>query len=494
MAIFNFKQAPLKLATLAVCGVFIVGCSDDDDDPAPVSMSSMMGSSEASSSSEAVAMNIVEVAAANGSFTLLLDAATRAGIANALIDNSNLTVFAPTDAAFEKAGITADVLAGMSEEDLASLANTLTYHVHPGDTPVLAEAALMLSGERIPMFTQGMDKAILTVVGEGENAKLFINNAQVIIPDVMASNGVIHVIDNVIMPPMQTLATGSTITQVVQAAAADADAPEFTRLLAEVAEANLATALGEAGERTVFAPNDAAFAKLGDNADITADVLLYHVIPDNIDSLAAFNSQGASPATAQMDTVDVNLVDGHLYVNASKVIGTDVITDNGIIHTIDTVLLPPVAETVTAAVLADNSFSELRNLLGLAALLPDGTSLTDALMDTTASYTVFAPTNAAFAEFAMTDTYTALASDPEALRDALLYHVFAGKRIFSPEAIAASGGALPMLANGSVNVELREGEGLFINNAKVEATDILTGNGVVHRVDAVILPPADSAQ
>lgn len=461
---------PSKIAAALACAALIVGCSDDDD-PAPTYMPSSQMSSMASSSA-AMEMNIVDTAAADGRFTLLLKAATDAGIANALIDNSDLTVFAPTDDAFLKAGITAEAIDAMSTEELADLADVLTYHVFAGGE-VDAATALTLSGEKRAMFN--MDEVIFTVVGDA----LFVNNAKVIVPDVMASNGIIHAIDTVIMPPMPTT-VDATITGAVVAT------DSFSRLEDEVVAAELVDTLSDANiDYTVFAPNNDAFAKLGDGIVGNADVLLYHVIPSPVDSLAAFNSNGQSPETAGGDTVDINIVNGDLYVNASKVIGTDIMLNNGIVHTVDTVIMPPVADTVADVVINNDDFSTLETLLGSAGLVDD-------LQTDGATFTVFAPTNAAFTALSNDDpdTFAAVQSNNELLVNVLLYHVFADKRIFSPEAIAASGGSLAMMNNAGVDVELRD-DGLYINEAKIETTDILTRNGVIHVIDAVLIPPTD---
>ena len=471
----QFKGNPLKIAAALTCAALIVGCSDDDD-PAPTYSPSSQMSSMASSSA-AMEMNIAETATANGSFSILLKAATEAGLGNILSETPGLTVFAPTDDAFLKAGIDAAAIDAMSTEEINNLAEVLKYHVYVGaDGAVDATTALTLGGARVDMFSDGDAEAIFTVLGES----LFINNAKVIIPDVMATNGIIHVIDTVIMPPMPTTIE-TTIAGAVQAT------DSFSRLLAEVDTAGLVPTLSDANiDYTVFAPNNDAFAKIGDDVIGDRDILLYHVIPSPVDSLAAFNSNGQSVATAAAgDTVDVNIVNGDLYVNASKVIGTDIMLDNGIVHTVDTVIMPPVADTVADVVINNEDFSTLEVLVGSAGLVDD-------LQTEGASFTVFAPTDAAFTALSNSNAelYAELQTNSMLLESALLYHVFDQKRVFSPEAIAASGGSLMMMNGAEVAVELRE-DGLYINDSKVETTDILTRNGVIHVIDAVLIPPMD---
>lgn len=461
---------PIKALVTLSCAAILAGCSDDD--PAPLmSPNNTMSSVVGTSSSAAVAMNIVETAQADGRFTILLKAATDAGIANGLIDNNNLTVFAPTDDAFIKAGISAATINTMNTIELEHLAEVLKYHVFAGGE-VDAATALTLSGEKRAMLNN--DDVIFTVAGDN----LFVNNAKVIVPDVKASNGIIHAIDTVIMPPMPTT-VDATITGAVVAT------ESFSRLEDEVVAANLASTLDDATlNYTVFAPNDDAFAKLGTGIVGNSNVLLYHVLSGEVESLAAFNSNGQSLTTVGGDTVDINIVNGDLYVNASKIIGTDIMLNNGIVHTVDTVILPPRADTVADIVINDDNFSTLETLLGNAGLV-------GALQDESATFTVFAPTNAAFTALSNNDpdTFAAVQSDNDLLTSVLLYHVLNKKRIFSPEAIAASGSTLEMMNEAEVSVALRD-DGLYINESKIETTDILTRNGVIHVIDTVLIPPA----
>ena len=184
---------------------------------------------------------------------------------------------------------------------------------------------------------------------------LYVNDdSKVIIPDIDASNGVVHVVDTVILGPWPRTAepaapaapaapSGNTI---VDLAIADG---RFTTLVAAVVAADLAGALS-GGEWTVFAPTDAAFAKLGLNADNVAsaftkaeltDILLYHAIPGEITSFKAKTLLG-DVTMANGQKAGLKFFMGSLYVNDdSKVIIADIDASNGVIHAVDTVILGP---------------------------------------------------------------------------------------------------------------------------------------------------------
>jgi transforming growth factor-beta-induced protein len=256
---------------------------------------------------------IVDIAAGDGRFTSLVAAVTKAGLVDALSGAGPLTVFAPTDQAFSAAlmrlGKTLDEL---SAEELEPI---LTYHVLSGavkSSDLRAGPVKTLSG-------------ITAFVSTEDGAK--INGANVVSADLLAGNGVIHVIDAVILPP--NLAEAATL------------AGGFDSLLGAVTSAGLAETLAMPGANlTVFAPNDAAFAKLSavPGGDALKNVLLYHVVAGEVLSTDLKAGSVASLLTGKSITVD--LASG-VRVNDAQVIAADVVTTNGVIHVIDTVLIPP---------------------------------------------------------------------------------------------------------------------------------------------------------
>ena len=129
------------------------------------------------------------------------------------------------------------------------------------------------------------------------------------------------------------------------------EAGNFTTLVAALQAADLVATLKGPGPFTVFAPTDAAFAKLpagtveallNDKAALSA-ILTYHVVPGRVTAGQIVSANGAKPATVNGKTVDVVVRDGMVYVNGAQVTTADIRASNGIIHVIDTVLLPPAA-------------------------------------------------------------------------------------------------------------------------------------------------------
>jgi transforming growth factor-beta-induced protein len=182
---------------------------------------------------------------------------------------------------------------------------------------------------------------------------VYINDAMVILPDVAASNGVIHVVDSVILPPSKT------ITDIVVESAGMEEDAEFTVLLAAVSEAGLAETLAGEGPFTVFAPTDAAFAAALEALGITAEdllasedltnILLYHVVGgeealysnDVAAALADAGEDGLMVETLNGASFTVTADDEGIYIDGAKIIMTDILASNGVIHVIDAVILPP---------------------------------------------------------------------------------------------------------------------------------------------------------
>lgn len=310
---------------------------------------------------------IVDIAVADGRFTTLVAAVTYTGLAEAL-SGGEWTVFAPTDAAFAKLGLNADNIdEAFSEEELTDI---LLYHAL--DSRVDSAAAFGSLGD----ITMANGKLAGLKAFEGD---LYVNDdSKVIIPDIFASNGVIHVVDTVILPPWprdevaeeaveEEVAVGGEAAEMMvveepEAEETEAAAPSgntivdiavadgrFDTLVAAVTYAGLAEALS-GGEWTVFAPTDDAFAKLDLNADnITSafseeeltDILLYHVIEGSVDKATAVASVG-DITMANGQKAGLKVFEGELYVNDdSKVIIADIFADNGVIHVVDTVILGP---------------------------------------------------------------------------------------------------------------------------------------------------------
>ena len=276
--------------------------------------------------------NLVEVADKAGTFQTLLTAAKAAGLAHTLQEEGPFTVFAPTDDAFAKLPKhTLDDL--LNPENKEKLATILKYHVLAGKVTaknaVQVESTNTLSGESVTISIR--------------DGRLTVNDATVILNDVEASNGIIHVIDSVLMPPKPK--------NIVETAAATGN---FKTLLAAVEAAGLVETLQGHGPFTVFAPSDKAFTKLGketlasllkpENKDKLQAILKYHVVPgrlsvDDIEHLKVIKTAQGAEVRVKVDPF-ADPGPG-LAINQSNVISGDIDAANGIIHVIDQVLMPP---------------------------------------------------------------------------------------------------------------------------------------------------------
>ncbi|NCF65235.1 MAG: hypothetical protein GWP61_04625 [Chloroflexi bacterium] len=319
--------------------------------------------------------SIVEIAVNDGRFDTLVAAVVATDLADAL-SGGEWTVFAPTDDAFAKLGLDAsNVASAFSKEDLTDI---LLYHAIPAS--VSSAQAKTLLGD----VTMANGK----IAGlKYFDDSLWVNDdSRVIIEDIMAVNGTIHVVDNVILPPWPRVAedaememsTATEMTETEMAAEETVDveaggaemmseesssaAPSsnsiaaiaiqdgrFDTLVAAVVATDLAGALS-GGEWTVFAPTDDAFAKLGLDASNVAsafskeeltDILLYHVLTDSVSSAEAKANLG-NITMANGQIAGLKYFDDSLWVNDdSRVIIENIIADNGTIHVVDNVILGP---------------------------------------------------------------------------------------------------------------------------------------------------------
>jgi uncharacterized surface protein with fasciclin (FAS1) repeats len=270
---------------------------------------------------------IVDIAVEDGRFTTLVAALQAAGLAETLAGEGPFTVFAPTDDAFAALpeGTVEALLA-----DIPQLTSILLYHVVSGKV-MASDVANLESAETL----QGQPVAISVDGGE-----VGINDAKVLITDIQADNGVIHVIDSVLLPASEE-AMSKTIVDIA------AEDGRFTTLVAALQAAGLAETLAGEGPFTVFAPTDDAFAALPEGtvdallADIPqlTDILLYHVVSGNVKAADVVNMESAE--TLQGQPLAISVDGGEVGVNEAQVLITDIQAANGVIHVIDAVLLPP---------------------------------------------------------------------------------------------------------------------------------------------------------
>ena len=473
-------------------------------------------------------------AAGTGIHDSLVAALTQADLVTTLQGTGPFTVFAPTDQAFAYAGI--DLTTFDTDEENATLVDILTYHVVSGK---------VMSTD----LTDGMEAAALnqdTLTFSVSSSEVKVNDAVVTLADVESSNGVIHVIDKVLMPPADPV--------YVDIPATAQSTGVHTALVAALSQANLVATLQGEGPFTVFAPTDQAFTDAGidlstfdtpeENATL-ADILLYHVYA------------GAVPASAVTDGLAVTMVngdkasftvgtDGSVSVGDATVTSADVQTSNGIIHVIDKVLMPPAGEIcynmvshtivpgatnlicnsymyvenytmggqtitgcyntvthavsdVSAAICGAYMWTPAVNLAMTAGATTIHTSLVAALtaadLVTTLSgdteYTVFAPSDDAFAAAGIDLDSFDTPEEIAVLTDILLYHVVAGTTLSTDLAE----GMTTVSAANSDDLTIHVADGAVMVGtamANVTLADVPASNGVIHVIDQVLMPPADA--
>ncbi|TWU48864.1 Immunogenic protein MPT70 precursor [Rubripirellula tenax] len=262
------------------------------------------------------------------------------------------------------------------------------------------------------------------------------------------------------------------------------DAGAFNTLVAAVKAAGLVETLSGAGPFTVFAPTDEAFANLPagtvetllkpENKAQLVSVLTYHVVPGRVPASAVVGLKGAKTVNGQRVNIASN--DAGVTVDSANVVQTDIQCSNGIIHVVDSVLLP---ESGTIVDVASNtgSFGTLLAAANAAGLVPT--------LSGDGPLTVFAPTEEAFSALPKGTVASLLQPGNEGkLADILKYHVVAG-RVYSEDALALT--SAPTVAGPSIAITLTDG-GANVNNARLLQTDIDASNGVIHVIDRVLLP------
>jgi transforming growth factor-beta-induced protein len=430
---------------------------------------------------------IVDIAAGNEDFSTLVAAVQNAGLVDTLKGEGPFTVFAPTDEAFAKlpAGTLDELLANPEE-----LKNILLFHVVPGK--VMAADVLKMDGKNADTALEGKQIAISI---DGDKVKLN-DSANVVATDIVASNGVIHVIDSVILPPADEAMAEMPMADkdIVDTAIANGN---FNTLVAAVQAAGLVDTLKGEGPFTVFAPTDEAFAKLpaGTLDELLANpedlkaILLYHVVPGKVMAADVVALDGKSADTA-LEGKQINVaIDGDkvLLNDSANVIATDVAATNGLIHVIDSVILPPTDEAMADMDLVDTAVADGRFTTLAAAL--QAANLVDTLKGE-GPFTVFAPTDEAFAKLPA-GTVEALLKDIPQLTNILLYHVVPGN-VMAADVVGLDGKSVDTALEGSQLAIKVDGDKVILNdNVMVVITDVQASNGVIHVIDAVLLPPAE---
>lgn len=314
------RNAHWRLLLTLSLALGVAGCpTDSDDDDSATDDDDSVGDDD-----DAVTSSIYDIASGSEDFETLTAAIDAAGLDGTLDDDSAgpLTVFAPTDAAFEAlpAGLLGTLL-----DDTNLLTSILTYHVVDGavnaETVVTLDSATTLQGEDIAI--------------DASNGVVLNGSVTVTMTDIEATNGIVHVIDAVLVPPSIELPVDLVDTAV---------AAGFTELAAALTATDLVETLKGEGPFTVFAPTDEAFeAVAGVTAGLTTqqltDVLLYHVVSGEVDAETVVTLDTAT--TVQGEDISIDTSNGVVLNGNAEVTMTDVKASNGIIHVIDAVILPP---------------------------------------------------------------------------------------------------------------------------------------------------------
>ena len=417
-------------------------------------------------------VDIPSVAVGTGVHTALVAALTKADLVSTLQGDGPFTVFAPTDQAFTDAGIDLDSFS--TDEEIATLADILTYHVVAGSV-----LSTDLEDKTTTTAVNG-DSLAFAVDADG----VMVNDANVVSADVLASNGVVHVIDKVLMPPIEIEPDIPTVA---------ARTGVHTALVAALTQADLVATLQGDGPFTVFAPTDDAFAAAGidlttfdTDEEIAAlvDILLFHVYSGAVNAADVTDGLTVTMVNGDEATFTVS-TDGTVMVGDATVTSADVIASNGVIHVIDEVLMPPADLGDIPTVAAG---TEIHTSL-VAAVVQAG------LLETLQSegpFTLFAPTDEAFAAAGIDLAALDTPEGKETLANILLYHVVPGE-IMSAD--LTDGKSNVTTANGDLLlVYVSDVLGVMVGDgvAMVTLADVPASNGVIHVIDKVLTPPADN--
>ncbi|GGW95547.1 fasciclin domain-containing protein [Salegentibacter mishustinae] len=406
-------------------------------------------------------------------------------------DPAPFTVFAPTNTAFTNV-LDELELADLDDIPADLLSSILSYHVVAGSN-VRAEDLtdqMMVETLETGSFTINLGENVTITDENGRTATIVATNVQ-------ANNGVIHVLDTVILPENEAIEIETnTIADFV------AGNEDYSSLLAALEATGLTSTFTGTDDYTVFAPNNAAFtAFLNENGfngldevpvDLLTQVLLNHVQMGEIMSTELTTgyipSMAVWGASEEPLSMYINTDDGVMINGVSSVTTADVEVDNGVIHAVDAVIGLP---NITTFATADPNF----DILVQALTREDSFTFVETLMmsEDPAPFTVFAPINDAFVDLLDELELGALADIPtETLEATLAYHVVTGANVRSGD--LTDDMDVTTLEGGDFTVNLGDNVTITDENertATVIAADVQATNGVIHALDTVLLPAAD---
>lgn len=456
----NFKRL-LMLFLIVGLTTFFTACEDNDSDPTPE-------------------LDIVELARTVPSLSTLVTAIETAGLATTLKEPGPYTVFAPSNAAFENLpdGVLQDLL---DNPDI--LEQVLLYHVVSGK--VMSEQVTTGS---VPTLLNGQS---LDIVVDGTTITLN-GLSTVVAKDAEASNGVVHIINEVLIPPTIELPKDN-IVEIVSAKEELSTLEEALTLFPD-----LINTLSSDGTLTVFAPTNDAFDALLQSIgqtelsnvpeSVIRNLLEYHVI-STAAIMSSDLSNGATATTVSGEDVTVEINSNGIFISGAMVTTADIEASNGIIHIVDAVMINPSIEPIVGTIVAPAYFSKDFTILITAVLAADPSILTTLLGDGPSSngMTLFAPTNDAFSAAGITEL-----PPRETLNAVLTYHVIDGT-VMAADLPATSSSAAEITTLGGIFYLSNKGgdAGVYINGStQVVTTDIEASNGVTHVINRTLLSPS----
>lgn len=407
---------------------------------------------------------VVDIIVGSENHTTLAAAVGAAGLVETLNAGGPFSVFAPTDDAFDL--LPEGTVESLIADTTGALAALLTHHVSGGST----------------LSTDLYDGMMITTVAgtelmvSSDSNGVYIDGAMVTVADLTADNGVVHVINAVLLPDAEV--ESNTVVDIIVGSS------DHTILAAAAVAAGLVETLSGDGSFTVFAPTDEAFALLPEGlvASLLEDptgqlttILMHHVYGGT--ALSTDLTDGMMVTTLAETELEVTIDSTGVYIGGAMVVTANLTADNGVVHVIDAVLVP-VEDTTTVVDIIVNSpdHTTLEAAVGAAGLVET--------LSGDGPFTVFAPTDAAFALLPEGLVATLLEDPSGQLTTILTHHVYAGSALSTD---LYDGMMVPTIAGGELEVMI-DSTGVYIDNAMVTVANIETSNGVVHVIDAVLIP------
>jgi len=417
--------------------------------------------------------DIVQLVVENG-YNSLAAALTKTGLIDDIENGTNLTVFAPTDEAFASL-LGAIGQTSIDDVPVSVLEQILLYHVIPSkvlSSEITAGPVQTLQGSTIEFGLQG---------------DVTVNNVKVINPlDLEATNGVIHTIDQVLVPE----SIAKFVNTILEPAYFN---KSFSSLVSGVVEADLVNTLLDAGPITIFAPTNQAFSDAGlDPAQIDksllTSVLTYHVVGTKV--LSSQLSREAQTLGGELLYFSVGsngaFINGNIGISS-----VDIESGEGVVHVIDRVLLPPAGNIVetTIALSSNGEFSSL--IAALQRTANEGTTDQNliSVLSSDGPFTVFAPTNDAFQILLDSNAdWNELSDIPlDLLVSVLTYHVVPARAFDKDLSTAVDANSeLPTAFGKNITIDLSNS--MINQTSQIINVNYNCVNGVIHVIDNVLIP------